>query len=64
MTTYIIAVRNPTTKRLIIISKDSANGESEGPLEFTAEDAAVTMAVGVSICKAWGFEIVPISLDA
>mgnify|MGYP001603282113 CR=1 FL=1 len=56
MTTYIIVCRNPASKRLMVISDDDENS----PAEFETEDEAYEATKNITICRAWGAEIVPV----
>jgi hypothetical protein len=55
-TNYVIAVRNPRSKRLSFIMKDD-----ETVAEFESEEDAREAADNTTICKAWGFELVEIT---
>jgi len=56
---YIIACRNPRSKRLLIVSDD--NGD---PAEFGTEEEAFEAARATTCCRAWGAEIVPVDRPA
>jgi hypothetical protein len=56
MMNYIIVTRNPTTKKLAIIT----DGESDVPAEFEDEREAMDAADETPICKAWGYEILEV----
>lgn len=52
---YILAFRNPRTKKLSVITDDNGNVE-----EFETEAAATQTAGNTMACRAWGYEIVEI----
>lgn len=51
---YLIATRNPRTKKLVIITE----GEGDDVAEFETEEAASDAASNTTICKAWGYELI------
>jgi hypothetical protein len=51
---YIIVCRNPTSRKLLIISNDDSND----PAEFETVEEAYEAANGMAVCRAWGVEIV------
>ena len=55
MISYIIATRNPTNKKLIIIENDDGD-----VVEFSTEDEAFEASKKTTVCKAWGAEILPL----
>lgn len=55
MTSYIIATRNPTTKKLLIVVD-----KADDVAEFESEDAAFETAQTIAVCRAWGAEILPV----
>ena len=55
MISYIIATRNPTNKKLIIIENDDGD-----VVEFSTEDEAFEASKNTTVCKAWGAEILPL----
>lgn len=53
---YIIYTRNPTSKRLIVITEDDEHG-NERIAEFDTDELAEDAAQNTTICKAWGYWI-------
>lgn len=56
-TNYILATRNPFTKRLVLVTED----DGENVAEFESEQEAMDAADNTTICKAWGYELVEIA---
>jgi hypothetical protein len=52
---YIVVMRNPTTKKPLAVTDD--DGEIA---DFETEDAAVSAAARVRVCEAWGYQVVEI----
>lgn len=49
---YILVTRNPTTKRLVVVT-----GEDDYSVaEFDTEGEARAVAMAVPVCEAWGYE--------
>jgi hypothetical protein len=53
---YIIATRNPRTKRLVLVVDDDEN-----VAEFESEQEAIDAADNTTICKAWGYELIEVA---
>jgi hypothetical protein len=56
ITSYIIAIRNPRTNKLVLVTNDD-----ETVCEFESERDAMIAADNTSICKAWGYEVIEVS---
>lgn len=55
--TYIIVYRNPHSKKLHIIVEDEDDALMA---EFDSEDEAVVQAERMSVCRTYGYQVVPI----
>jgi hypothetical protein len=56
MITYIVVMRNPQTLKILALSDD------DGVLcEFQDEQGAIEAAQESEACRAWGFEVVPVT---
>ncbi len=53
VSTFIIAARNPTTNKLLII----ADGDSDDPAEYATEALAHRDAENIPCCQAWGYHV-------
>jgi hypothetical protein len=53
---FILATRNPRSKRLVVITGE----DEEAPLEFETESDALAVAMDIPLCEAWGYHIVEI----
>lgn len=56
---YIITTRNPSNKRLVIITYSDTR-DNERVAEYKTERAARKVADNQVVCKAWGYEIVEV----
>jgi len=56
---YIVVTRNPSNKRLIVIT-NTDDRENDLIAEFPDEAAAHEMAVKQIVCSAWGYDVLEV----
>jgi hypothetical protein len=54
---YILVTRNPSSKRLVIITSD----DDKTIAEFVTESEANAVAMAIPVCEAWGYQAVEIT---
>ena len=61
---YIIVTRNPRSKQLVVILNGNIDDNDAIPEEFETMVDAEKTASDIPMCRAWGFEILRITMEA
>lgn len=57
---YIVLLRNPLSRKLLVL--EDATDERCAVMEFSSEVGAHSVAQRNAACKAWGYEVINVSV--
>lgn len=59
--TWIVATRNPRTRRIVIMHEGKRDDDFDEIAEYPTEEAARQAAERTTVCRAWGYETLEVT---